>query len=204
MANIDAPKGLQPYQPASGGVYTGGTNDYYIPASYGTALFIGDPVVKTGTSNTAEVKAVGGTYEPGTLQEINKATAGQGNAITGVIVGFRALEDDSKTYNTASTERIAIVMDDPSTRFVIQGDSATAYAATMAGANCELVYTHSGSTSTGLSGAEADLSTIGASDATSQLKLLALVNDPSNEIGTHAKIIVKINNHTEAPNTAGI
>jgi len=40
-------------------MFNGAVNPYYIPAGYGTALFIGDPVIITGTANTAEVNFPG-------------------------------------------------------------------------------------------------------------------------------------------------
>lgn len=205
MANQDAPFGLRPVMHRSGAPYNGATNAYYIPASYGTALFIGDPVVKTGTANTAGVTLPGaGFADIGTLPEINKATAGDGNAITGVIVGFSP--DPSgldRTHNPASTERVAFVCDDPDVMFEIQPDGALA--ATQVGLNAVLIYTHSGSTTTGLSGAELDTSSdVPAADASNQLTIQRLVNRTDNEAGANVVALVKINNHTEAHGAIGI
>jgi len=52
MANTDAPFGLRPIRHRNGAPYNGAFNHYYVASSYATALFVGDPVVKTGTSNT--------------------------------------------------------------------------------------------------------------------------------------------------------
>lgn len=203
MANIDSPFGLKPIKNAPFNEIP--KNYYYIPSSYATALFIGDPVIKTGTSNTAAVTSAGRLFNPGSLPEINKATAGDTNKITGVIIGFLANPSDlSKNYNPASTERIAIVADSPLQEFEIQEESAgTPLAATSVGLNANVVFAESGSTATGLSGVELDTSTP-ASDATFQLKILRLVDAPENAIGQHAKWRVKINNHTEANIVAGI
>lgn len=200
MANNDSPFGLRPIKNAHGGTIQ--VNEYYIPSSYGTALYIGDPVVKTGTANTSGYL----NRAAGTLPEINKATAGDGNAITGVIVGFVPLADNlSKQYNPASTERIALVCDDPYQLFEIQADSAGTLAATSIGLNAVLIYTHSGSTTTGWSGAELDTtSDAPAADASNQLTILRFVDRPDNEIGVHAKVVVRINNHTEAHASIGI
>ena len=161
MANVDSPFGLRPIRHRNGAPYNGAVSPYYIPSSYGTALFIGDPVVKTGTSNTAEVKSfVGGNFPIGTLPEINKATAGDGNAITGVIVGFGPNPSDlDKAYNAASTENVAWVADDPDLVFEIQADGAIPAASI--GLNAVLIFTHSGSTTTGLSGVELDTTSDG-------------------------------------------
>lgn len=202
MANSNTPMGLAPIKNNGGEV---DKNYYYIPSSYATALFIGDPVVKTGTSNTANVVAGGRTYAAGSLPEINKATAGDGNAITGVIIGFLPnFDDTSKAFRPASIEAIAIVADNPAQRFEIQEETAgTPLAATSVGLNANLVYAESGSTVTGMSGAELDTSTP-ATTATFQLKIKRLIDRADNAIGQHAKWEVIINNHTEANNTAGI
>lgn len=205
MANIDSPFGLRPVRHKSGAPYNGAVNPYYIPASYGTALFIGDPVVKTGTANTAAVNVPGvGHCGIGTLPEINKTAAGDVDGptkrITGVIVGFSALPNDlNKNYNPASTERVAWVADDPDLVFEIQADGAIP--ATSIGLNAVLIYTHSGNTTTGLSGAELDTtSDAPAADASNQLTIVRAVNRLDNDTtAAHAKVLVTINAHTEAP-----
>lgn len=203
MANANTPAGLTPLKNSP--FVEIPKNYYYIPASYATALFIGDPVVKTGTSNTAAVTSAGRYFNPGSLPEINKATAGDNNPITGVIIGFLAIPSNlSLSYNTASTERVAIVADSPLQEFLIQEESAgSPLAATSVGLNANLVYAESGSTATGLSGAELDTTTP-ATDATFQLKIKRLLDAPENAIGQHAKWTVIINNHTEANGKVGI
>lgn len=194
MANKDTPFGLVPVRHANGAPYNGAYTEYYVPATYGTALGVGDPVVITGTSNTA---AYAGNA-PGTLPEINKATAAGGSYITGAVVGFNLLSDDlSKTYNAASTERIVYVADDPELVFEIQEDGlGTALDATAVGLNADLVYTHSLSTTSGKSGAELDRSTANTTN-TLQLKIRKLVNRVDNVLGDNAKWEVIINLHTQ-------
>lgn len=206
MANVDSPFGLKPVRHRNGAPYNGAVRPYYIPSTYATALFIGDPVVKTGTSNTARVSVPGaGDFIPGAMPEINKATAGDGNMITGVIVGFSPLPTDlTKKHNPASTERVAFVCDDPDVVFEIQSDT-TGVAVTDIGLNAVLIYTHSGSTTTGLSGVELDTtSDVPAADASNQLTIQRLVNRLDNEAGPWAKVEVKINQHTESDNILGI
>lgn len=206
MANTDAPFGLRPIRHRNGASYNGAFNPYYVPAGYGTALFIGDPVVKTGTANSTEVSAPGaGKFNVGTLPAINKATAGDGNAITGVIVGFGPDPDNlNRVYNPASTERVAYVCDDPDVVFEIQADGSIA--ATQVGLNAVLIYTNTGNTNTGLSGAELDTtSDVPAADASNQLTIQRVVNREDNEAGSaYTKVEVKINNHTEAHAALGI
>lgn len=206
MANVDSPFGLRPVRYKSGAPYNGAANPYYIAAGYGTALFIGDPVIKVAAgSNTAAVSAPGaGSFNIGTLPNIEKATAGDGNRITGVIVGFAANPANlDQKHNPASTERIAFVADDPSLLFEIQADGAVT-AAEM-GLNAVLIYTHSGSTTTGLSGVELDTtSDVPAADASNQLLIVGAVNREDNDTTlTHAKVLVLINQHTENQGTVG-
>lgn len=206
MANVDAPFGLRPIRHKSGAPYNGAATPYYINASYGTALFIGDPVIKVaGGSNAAAITAPGlGTFGVGTLPEIEKATAGDGNRITGVIVGFSTLASNlDYKHNPVSTERVAMVCDDPDVVFEIQADGAVA-AASM-GLNAVLIYTHSGSTTTGLSGVELDTTSDGpAADASNQLLILRASNRPDNDTtAAHCKVEVLINQHTQSVGTVG-
>jgi len=204
MANIDAPFGLRPLRHRNGAPYNGAVNPYYI-ASDVAALFIGDPVVKTGESNTAAITVPGGGHFPiGTLPEVTKATAGDGNAITGVIVGFAALPDNlSLKHNTANTERVAFVCDDPDVVFEIQADGTIA--AAQVGLNAVLIYTNAGSAITGYSGAELDTTIdVPAADASNQLTIQRVVNREDNAAGANARVEVKINNHTESNATLGL
>ena len=194
MANNDTPLGLIPLRHSNGAPYNGAVNPYYLPADYGTAMFVGDPVIITGTSNDTAYKG----HAPGTLPEINMATAAGGNYLSGVIVAFDVLDTDlTKNYNAASTERIAYVADDPDLVFEIQEDSGgTVLDATDVGLNADLVFTHSGSTTTGKSGAELDRSTVNTTN-TLQLKIRNLVNRVDNVLGDSAKWEVTINLHTQ-------
>ena len=199
MANVDAKKGLIPTKHKNGECYNGATNPYYIPSTYATALYIGDPVIITGTANTAEYMG----YEPGTLPEINKATAAGGAYTSGVIVGFKADPDNlDKTYNPASTERIAMIADDPDLVFEIQEDSGeAALAVTDVGLNADYIF-GTASTVTGKSGVELDSSTADTTN-TLQMKILRLSSRLGNAIGDNAVWEVMINLHTQR-NTTGI
>lgn len=203
MANVDAAFGLRPVRHKSGAPYCGSGNPYAVLASYDTDLFIGDPVRIQTTANTAPI----GTYAAGQLQTIELATAGDGNPIDGVIVGFLPLSGfDSTVYGDAATNRIALVEDDPDIIFEIQADSTRAVAASDIGLNANLI-SGSGSTYTGVSGWELDsTATTGmATTATFQLRVLNLTRRPGNTIGlTHAVFDVLINNHGRAHGTAGV
>lgn len=203
MANADTRFGLRAIKNRDGSPWNGKINPYFVPATDATALYLGDPVTKTGTANTAAAGEAG-QYVPGTLPEVAKSTAGDTNPITGVIIAFETDPDnDNIVYRTASTERVVWVADAPDVICEIQADSANPVAATDIGSNAALIFTHGGDNNTGLSGAELDTSTF-ATTATEQLKVLRIVNREDNELGENAKLEVIINNHTESNGTAGI
>ncbi len=205
MANSDTPFGLRVVGHPLG-LSKARVSAYYVPSSYGTALFPGDPVVKTGTSNTAEVSVPGSGVMPvGSMPEVNKATAGDANAITGVVIGVAAQPDAlSRRYLPASTGGVVFVNDDPLTEYEIQADGTIA--AAQVGLNAVLIYTNAGDTVTGQSGVELDTtSDVPAADASNQLTILSVVPRADNEAGSdYTKVRVRINNHTEAHGAVGI
>ena len=205
MANADPPFGLRAVGHPMG-LSKARIRAYAVASDYGTALFPGDPVIKTSTANAAEVSAPGvGTMPAGTMPEVVKATVGTTNRITGVIVGVAADPDAlGRRYIPANTGGIVFVNDDPLTEYEIQADGAIA--ATQIGLNAVLIYTNAGSTATGQSGAELDSGTTTAPAATVgfQMAILGIVPRPDNELGANAKCRVRINQHTETNASTGI
>lgn len=185
MANIDAPRGFEPIQPNGGSVPT---RRYQITASYATALYLNEPVAQV---------AGGG---------IERATAGAGNPILGSIQGFLKDGTGPQSYFPASSTGTwyAEVADDPGQHFVIQEDGAvTPLTAADRGGNVNIIFTHAGSTVTGISGAEIDSDSVNTT-ANFQVRLVDIVDSPDNAIGANAKWIVKINNHQGAPGIVGV
>ena len=192
MANVDSAFGLRPVRYLGGAPYNGACNTYIAPASYATNMFIGDPVVVTGTS-------VSGT-SGGSYQVVAVATAGATNQITGVIVGFGPTPGIVSTgYGAASTLREVYVADDPSLLFEIQEDSTGgSVALASAGLNANLA-SGTGSTYTKKSGWELDSSTA-AADATYQVTIRNAIDRIDNTAAdTNAKYLVTINLHTNRP-----
>jgi hypothetical protein len=206
MPNVDAPFGLRPIRHKSGAAYNGSFNPYFVPSTYATALFIGDPVIKTGTSNTAIVTAAAaGKFGIGTLPEINKAAAGTTNRVTGVIVGFAPDPDNlGRIHNPASTARVVYVCDDPDVVFEIQADGTIA--AAQVGLNACFIYTNAGSTVTGRSGAELDTtSAVPATTVGFQMQIQRVLNQEDNEAASDFTICeVRLNTHTEVNASTGI
>lgn len=85
----------------------------------------------------------------------------------------------------------ADVLDDPSQLFIIQADGAITQA--NIGKNADVIGT-GGSTTTGVSTMELDVTTI-ADTAALNLKIVGLYNVPGNELGSFAVLVIKINEH---------
>lgn len=187
MANPDAPFGLQPINHEA--YSSGAVQTYVTAAGDSTALRVGDPVIITGTADSEGNPVV------------TRATAGDENAISGVVVGFEADYDNlALQYRLASTVRKVKVNIDPDTRYICRADGALA--ATDIGSNAAVVFGTPNNT-WGKSGAGIDSSTI-ATTATEQLKIMNLHKVEGNAFGDFAVAEVKINNHNLVPGTAGV
>lgn len=196
MANANRPSGFTPVGYLNGAPWSGKAQMYSIAASYGTALYIGDPVKSSGTASTAGVPGI-----------VIGATTG---ALRGVIVGLGKYEglmanpsNLDITYRPASdaSEWFAMVADDPNIIFEIQEQSnGTALAATDIGMNTISV---SGSGNGYVSGWLLASATGGtpATTATLQLRLLGLARKTNNAFGAYAKHLVQINVHELAHGT---
>lgn len=192
MANADFARGLIPVRNAAGGVHNNALRAYTARSDYATALFIGDPVVKSGLADA--------NGRPGCVL----ATAGAGNALTGVVVGFEDIPSMTLGYGAASTQRTVLVDDDPNTLYEIQEDAGGATTAlTDVGQNVDLI-SAAGSTTTRTSGWMADSSTH-AVGATLQLKIIGFQERTDNTpASAKAKLLVKINLHTEVAGVVGL
>ena len=196
MANANTPFGLRPVRHRNGAPYNGAATRYYVPASDSTALYLGDPVIIAGSADADGVASV------------TKATAAGGAYMLGPVVSVEPADGtnsggrDSTTYRAASTAAYVYVADDPDLIFEVQEDAVGgALAAADVGLNGDWI-AGSGSTVTGLSGAQLDTSTK-ATTATLQLRILGFVQRPDNEIGANAKVLVSINLHS-LNNSTGI
>jgi len=95
------------------------------------------------------------------------------------------------SVNITSGKIIADVIDDPSQLFLVQCDAG--FVAADVGKNADVVGT-GGSTTTGVSTMELSSSTL-ATTAALNLKTVGLYNVPSNDYGSFAVVVVKINEH---------
>jgi len=214
MANPTFKMGLKPVRFVDGRSFDGNVVRMYIPASYATDVFIGDPVVKTGTSNTAAVATCSSKYKIGSLAEVNRAAFGTGNIIDGVVVGFDPTPASvlattiagKQIYGKASTERVALVVLGPDVLFHVRDDGGAVLAATTVGLNAVLI-DGSGDTVTGVSGVKLDAGTTTAPATTAafQLKILGVADIPNNDTGAVACVWeVSINQNRQANIVAGV
>ena len=192
MANANIARGLVPVRYRSGAPYNGAGNIYYVPSTYATALFIGDPVISVTDASDANG-----------IPTVQRATAAGGAYITGVVAGIMAGGDPAiptlahnPQYHVASTAGYIMVHDDPELLFEIQEDSVGGVMTVgAAGRNADLI-AGNGSTVTGWSGWMLDSSTLNTTN-TLQLRVEAPVarvdNDPTAD---YAKWLVSINLHS--------
>jgi len=177
---------------------------YYAASGDATAIFIGDPVIKiTDAANSSVLATAVGVHKVGSLNKVSKATMGDGNAITGVVVGIEPVINDlSVNYRKASTAMVVMVADHPDTLFAVEAESAITNAI---GKNC-VFKDEGGSTATGLSGVVINNSSDGpAADASNQATIIGLVLRSGNDVSdADALYEVKITNHTEAQQNLAI
>lgn len=199
MANANRPMGLTPVKSLISGEYNGQANIYSIAASYGTDLYIGDPVISSGTADANGVPGI--------------AIAAATGPIRGVIVGlgkYESLQANPSnldiTYRPANDAAVwyAMVVDDPNVIFEVQEHSnGTQLAATDVGLN-QVLYLGTGN------GYVSGWMLASATDATPnttstlQVRLLGLARKSDNAFGAYAKWLVKINAHELSAGTAGL
>lgn len=192
MANVDRVNGAAPVKHLNGSPYNGQVNQYFIPSSDGTAVFVGDFVKLAGSASADGYPTV--------------AKAAAGDASIGVVVGVAPDVTNLNTpqYRIASTNRYVLVADSPDLLFEIQADDVGAtLAVTDVGLNAEFIDA-GGSTVTGASGVELDTSTK-ATTATLGLKIRGIINRPGNEIGVvNQKVLVSINKHQLGDGTGAV
>ena len=135
------PFGLTPVRYKSGAPYNGAANLYSVAAGETNNIFIGDPVLISGTGDAAGI--------PGVVR------AAAGDRMTGVVVGFGQFDGASagsttaitRGYRTASTADYLLVADDPALLFAVEEDAVGgALATTDIGNNADLVGGTAGNT----------------------------------------------------------
>lgn len=193
------PFGLTPVRYKSGAPYNGAANLYSVAAGETNNIFIGDPVLISGTGDAAGI--------PGVVR------AAAGDRMTGVVVGFGQFDGASagsttainRGYRTALTADYLLVADDPALLFAVEEDAVGgALATTDIGNNADLVG-GTGSTVTRRSGYMLDSST--KVTTTAQVRIWGFDQTIGNTIGGTGPVwLVSIVEATETPSagTTGV
>jgi hypothetical protein len=200
MANSNGAFGLRPYGILGSAANTTGTTEYRIASDNSNPIFQG----------MAVIPLAGGVIDD--LQ----AAAGGNVSIAGVFNGCEYVSSTtgetifSNTWPGSGADSNfpvkAFLYDNPAQLFTIATSNVVSAANTEAEvraavfANIAFATGNSGSTTTGISSATADLNTI-ATTNTLALRIMGIMDDPDNSDFTAAGIplIVRINNHFNAP-----
>ena len=185
MANQLEKFGLRPYRKLDGTPLVGAQNRYKIADGYATAIFQGD-LVRPLTDGTV-VRSVGNTSY----------------AVVGVFNGcfYNDPTTQKPTYSnyypggiTPTQGQItAFVVDDPDAVFLVNADAVFAQANLFGNYSLSVA---SGSTTTGISEMQLDVSTQGTA-GTFAVQAIDISQDPENDDQTtsNANVLVRINNH---------
>ena len=187
MANVDRAFGLRPVSFRSDLVKT-----CYVDNAGTNGIFIGDPVVLSGSSHDTGHPEV--------------AIAAVGSTITGVVIGItkpgtggandpnKAPGVPNQTYLANTEDGFVVVCMDPYAIYEIQEDSdSSSIADTDIGEFCDLTFS-AGNATIGLSTCELDSSDAGTGD---NVRLLARVRSPDNDLdAANCRFLVQINEHT--------
>lgn len=183
MANVDFPRGMQVY----GNLLR--ATEYTLASAYSEDVFIGTPVVATGTG-----------------RNVGLATMGTGNPILGAVI---AIYDSNKVplnYWPDDNPGVGYVLvaDHPDQLFISQGDGDTSYLdINDCNGNVNLVGS-SGSTVYYRSGVEINDSDTGGSTADDQIRLIRPDQRPDNTVGiANCDWIYRINYPQAAFGTVG-
>ncbi len=171
MANVQSPRGLRVAGPLLG------CHWYEVSSAATVPLFIGDPVVLTGTSNL-----------------VTTATAGSTNILLGAIIGIydtnkvpgiQASTGERLNYKPTATSCYVVVADHPQQVFIAQGSGTggSYLDKNDCGGNISLTGSSAGSTISGQSAWTLTDSDTGGTGTTEQIRLIRPVDRPDNTVG---------------------
>lgn len=192
MANTSTPFGLRPVKKITGCCPNFQITKYYVPSTDSTAIGLGDPVKLAGSADADGIATVTRVTTPGT------------DVIAGVMIGVQPVPTDlSLNYRKASTAMYIYCITDPECVFEIQEDSVGgALAATSVGLNANIVL-GTVDTTTGNGKTMLDSSTANTT-STLDVQILGYKQAVNNEIGSYAKILVKLNKAQYVNATTGV
>jgi hypothetical protein len=208
MANTDTPWGLKPLfmtEARKTAMLLPITNNY------GTALYTYDPVTGV-TAGTIEIAPVTGAILcMGTILGLYRQGTPKSLSLERLLPVQYMAASPGATYNY-----FALVTMDPNLYFVMQEDGVTTpLSAAMCFSNCDFIFTHTGDTTTGISGCEIDSNTM-AVTATLAVRIIRpwleyydTGGNSYNAVTATAgaswcKWVVRINNYQFGDNTLGL
>jgi len=200
MANSNGSFGLRPIGKIGQSTNSTGMTEYRIASDNSNPIFSGMAVIPLagGVIDDLQAAAGGNVSIVGVFGGCEYVSSTTGETIFGNFWPGSGADSDFPVK--------AFLYDDPNQLFTIATSNVVAAANTEAEiraavfANIAFATGNSGSTSTGMSSATADLNTIAATN-TLALRIMGVQNDPENADFTAAGIplIVRINNHFNAP-----
>ena len=200
MANINGAFGLRPYGMLGSAPNSTGTTEYRIASDNSNPIFQGMAVIPLAA---------------GVIDDL-QAAAGGSVSIVGVFNGCEYVSSTTgeKVFSNfwpgsgadSNFPVKAFLYDNPAQLFTIatsnvqSGNDTEAELRTAVFANIQMANGNSGSTTTGISSATADLNTIATTNSHA-LRIMGVLDDPENSDFTAAGVplIVRINNHYNAP-----
>jgi len=200
MANSNGAFGLRPYGILGSAANTTGTTEYRIASDNSNPIFQGMAVIPLagGVIDDLQAAAGGNVSIAGVFNGCEYVSSTTGEKI------FSNFWPGSGADSNFPVK--AFLYDNPAQLFTIATSNVVSAANTEAEvraavfANIAFATGNSGSTTTGISSATADLNTI-ATTNTLALRIMGIMDDPDNSDFTAAGIplIVRINNHFNAP-----
>ena len=200
MANSNGSFGLRPIGKIGQSTNSTGMTEYRIASDNSNPIFSGMAVIPLagGVIDDLQAAAGGNVSIVGVFGGCEYVSSTTGETIFGNFWPGSGADSDFPVK--------AFLYDDPNQLFTIATSNVVSAANTEAEiraavfANIAFATGNSGSTSTGMSSATADLNTIAATN-TLALRIMGVQNDPENADFTAAGIplIVRINNHFNAP-----
>jgi hypothetical protein len=186
MANVNAPLGFQ-MRGKLGSKHSGAVIRMSVPASDGTALYLGDAVKSNGTTDQ-------------TFGCMQVTAAGASDVIVGVVVGVNPIlgvaigsENLNRVYRPASTYMVLDVEVDPEMIYEIQ--TSGTLASSDIGKYANLTASTAGSAITGMSGMQLNESSVTATKAGAQMVIVDLIHSPDNAIdAANTRVLVKLVN----------
>ena len=190
MANIDAAFGLRPYRQVGGNYNNQGVGSYSIQTASITgvanAIYYGQPVIPLNTGVISYAGAAAG----GTVANLGVFVGCEYTDLTGKPVWSNYYPGTASLKSSPACK--ASIVDDPYALYLINCDAAAADGLVFANANFATSIT--GSTTTGLSYGELDVSSSNTT-ATLNLRILGFEDSPGNSDATVAGrlAIVRLN-----------